>query len=306
MDARQIVLSLVKQVSQSTLRERLFYLAKDPLPFRKLNFTLPGHAKSSLEEADDYIARQLARWGYGVSREGVQVQAFRCDSSKPKAQQYSRPQPEDPWYTACNIYGKKTGAARPDEIIVLVSHKDSQSWVASPGAFDNAAGTSGNMEVARVLRDYAAQRSIWFLYVNEEHWPWTSKSAAKNAAQAGLKIIAVLNLDGLSAKAPDQRDKVSGVRYTTPEGERLADRILRLNEDYGMGLVTFTGKNEQPSNDDGSFIQAGYPAAVHVCGQKFPQYHTEEDVPEKVDVENLAMATRLCVAATVHLDREGA
>ncbi len=41
------------------MRKNLFYLARDPLPFRKLNFTLPGHDKNTLHEADDYIAGKL-------------------------------------------------------------------------------------------------------------------------------------------------------------------------------------------------------------------------------------------------------
>jgi len=305
METRKLVSSLIRQVDVELVRQRLFYLAQNPLPFRKVNYTLPGHAKSTLEEADDYIAGQLENWGYDVSREPAQVQAFRCDETKPKARQYSPPTADDPWYTAHNVYGKKTGTAHPDEIIVVVSHKDSQSWVASPGAFDNACGTTGNMEVARVLGDYASERSIWFVYVNEEHWPWTSKTAAKNAADAGLNIVATLNLDGLAAKGQDQKEKIACVRWTTPEGDRLADRILKLNEEYGIGLVTRKEQNPQPANDDGSFINAGYPTAVHVWGEGYPEYHTEDDSPEKVDVENLAMAAQLCTAAIVHLDREG-
>ncbi len=305
MGTEDIIASAVSEVDAELLRERLFYLAQNPLPFRKLNYTLPGHAKPTLLEADDYIAGKLEDWGYDVFREAAQVQAFRCDETKPKAKQFSSPAPEDPWYTAHNIYGKKAGATRPDEVIVIVSHKDSQSWVASPGAFDNAAGTVGNMECARVLADYAPERSLWFLYVNEEHWPWTSKAAANAAAEQGVNIVAVLNLDGLAAKGPDVQDSVARVNHTTPEGWEMACRILELNEAHGLGLVTSTNKHEGPANDEGSFIQAGYPNAVHVGGVGYPQYHTEDDTPDKVDIANLAAATRLCVAAIVDLDREG-
>ena len=91
MKTEELVTRLIGEVDPELVRERLFHLAQDPLPFRKVNFTLPGHAKSTLEEADDYIADRLAAWGYAVSREPVQVQAFRCDATKPKAQQFSPP-----------------------------------------------------------------------------------------------------------------------------------------------------------------------------------------------------------------------
>ena len=42
----------------------MFYLADNPLPMRKLNLTMPDHAKSTLEEADDYLAQRLERRGY--------------------------------------------------------------------------------------------------------------------------------------------------------------------------------------------------------------------------------------------------
>lgn len=40
------------RVDAKRMSQHLFYLAKDPLPFRKLNFTLPNHDKNTLHEAD--------------------------------------------------------------------------------------------------------------------------------------------------------------------------------------------------------------------------------------------------------------
>ena len=105
--------SLIRQVDSERMSKNLFALAKDPLPYRKLNFTLSGHKKNTLYEADDYIAGRLESWGYQVEREGVRVQAFRRDTSKPKHAQYSRPMPEDPWYTAYNLYATKRGTRIP-------------------------------------------------------------------------------------------------------------------------------------------------------------------------------------------------
>ena len=87
---------LINAVDPERISKHLFYLAKDPLPYRKLNQTLPGHQKNTLYEADDYLAGKLEAWGYRVEREGVRVQAFRRDTSKPKQAQYSPPKPDDP------------------------------------------------------------------------------------------------------------------------------------------------------------------------------------------------------------------
>jgi hypothetical protein len=86
---------LLAQVNPQLMSEHLLYLAQDPLPFRKANYTLPGHDRDTLAEADDFIAGQLEAWGYQVEREEVAVQAYRCDASKPKSSQYSPPAAED-------------------------------------------------------------------------------------------------------------------------------------------------------------------------------------------------------------------
>ncbi|HAA73849.1 TPA: hypothetical protein DCE37_01860 [Candidatus Latescibacteria bacterium] len=63
--------------SWERIRRDLFYLSKDPLPFRKANYTRSGQTKSTLEETDDYIRAQLAEAGCGFRETRHQVQAFR-------------------------------------------------------------------------------------------------------------------------------------------------------------------------------------------------------------------------------------
>ena len=294
---------LLRRVDPTAVERHVRYLAEDPLPRRTLNFTLPGHEQCTLYEADDYIASQLAGWGYQVEREAAQVQAFRRDRSKPKAHQYSPPSPDDPWYTAFNLYAKKTGTERPEQIIVVVSHKDSQSWVASPGANDNAIGTAANMELARVLAGVPTPCSIWFLFCNEEHTPWTSVTAAQAARQRGDNLIAIFNLDGLGRKtyADTKAGRMTNVTlYTTPEGERLADLMAEVNQRFSIGLDQTKYQRPRPGDDDGSFIKAGYSAAVACIGSYpygDPCYHCECDVPANCDFENAALAARAVLAA---------
>lgn len=304
-----ITLDLIKQVEPKQLSRNLFYLSKDPLPYRKLNYTIPGHPKNTLYEADDFIQSRLESWGYSVEKEGVQVQAFGCDTSKPKAHQYAPPLSEAPWYTAYNLYAKKQGATHPDEIILFLSHKDSQSWVDSPGAYDNCAGTVAVMEIARVLKDYPSQRSIWFLFCNEEHRPWTSVTAAQNAKARGDNLIAIFNLDSLGGKPQSDSDagrKTNVTLYTAPEGERFADLMAEVNKTYNIGLTQQKYQRKSPGDDDGSFIKAGYPMAVANLGSypyADPNYHLETDIPESVDIPNVWMATQASLAAGLRVDR---
>jgi hypothetical protein len=287
------------------------YLAEDPLPFRKVNYTRPAQSKCSLYEADDYLQAQLESYGLAVEKEPVSVQAYRCDSTKPKSCQYSAPMPEDPWYTAYNLYAKKIGSAIPEEIIVVIAHKDSQSWVDSPGANDNGVGTATNLEIARVLASYDSRRTLWFVYCNEEHTPWTSITAAQGARERGDNIVAVFNLDSLGRKSPEDHEArvmANVTLYTTPEGERLADLMAQVNEEYGIGLQQRKHQRTAPGDDDGSFVKAGYGAAIMNLGSypyADPEYHTEEDKPERVDIENVLLTARASLAAIVKIDQQG-
>jgi len=304
--------ALVGQVSEGRMRDGLFYLSSNPLPFRTLNYRLPGHEKSTLEEADAYLAAELSSCGYDVEWEAVRAQAFRRDFAKPIALQYSPPAPGDPWYTAYNLYARIAGSEFPDESIVIMSHKDSQSWIPSPGANDNAVGTVGNLELARVVAGYPARRTLVFLFCNEEHHPWTSIRAAERIKAEVGSVVAAINLDGIGVKSGEAREagrSTNVTRYTTPEGEALADLMARMNQTYALGLEQSKYRSERPGDDDGSFVNAGLAAAVLNIGSMpyaDPQYHGEGDVPERVDVINACLSVQLTLAAVLYLDEHGA
>jgi acetylornithine deacetylase/succinyl-diaminopimelate desuccinylase-like protein len=303
--ATDIIPDLIRQVDLERLQADLFYLARDPLPYRKLNYTRPGQANNSLYEADGYLESKLQSWGYPVEREAVPVQAFRRDVSKPKAQQFSPPLPEDPWYDAFNLYAHKPGRACADEIVVLVAHKDSQSWVDSPGAYDNGAGTVAVLEMARLLASCEFDRTLRVLFCNEEHRPWTSVTSAQRARGRGENLIAIFNIDSVGGKAQAEIDagrKTNVTTYTRPEGRRLADLMAEVNEIYRISLVQSAYQRAVPNDDDGSFVNAGFPAAIANLGSMpyaDPNYHRETDEPERVDLQNVRMAAQTSLAAVV-------
>ena len=302
------VRSLGSAVDAKRMSGNLFHLAKDPLPYRKLNLTLPGHAKSTLEEADDFIAGQLESWGYSVQREAVRVQAFRRDTRKPIQEQYSPPMPGDPWYTAHNLYAERKGRSHPDEIILLLAHKDSQSWIDSPGANDNAIGTVCVLEIACLLAGHTPERTIRFLFCNEEHTPWTSVTAAQNARKRGDRIIAIFNLDGVGGKPAAEKaaGRLTNVTaYTKAEGAWLAELMNGVNTRFAVGLDQKVVQRDSPGDDDGSFINAGYSAAIINIGSwpyGDPNYHAEGDIPENSDVPNAAKVVQVTLASVLTVD----
>jgi hypothetical protein len=304
-----IISGFLAQVSEANLRRDLFYLAKDPLPFRKANYTLPGHQRSMLAEADAYIEKRLSGYGYELDDDIGEVQAFGCDLTKPRHHTYAKPAHDAPFFTVRNLYAKKTGRRCPKEIIVLVAHKDSQSWIDSPGAYDNGVGTVALLEMARVLARYQSERSIWFLWCNEEHRPWTSVIAANNCRQRGDNLIAIFNTDSLGGKSDADiaaGRKTNVTLYTAPEGKRLADLMAEVNDAYKIGLAQSSQQRKSPGDDDGSFVKAGYPCAVANLGSYpyvDPNYHEAGDTPERVDFVNVRMSTQATLAAVLRLDR---
>src|SRR5437879_3539074 len=142
---------LLKQIEEERLRRSVYYLAKDRLPYRKLDFTRLAHTENTLYEADKWIDSQLDGGDDSVEREARPVRALGYDAAKPVRHRYAPPPPDAPLQTAYTLYAKKSGRRHLEEIILLLAHKDSQSWVDSPGAYDNGVGTAAVLEIARVL-----------------------------------------------------------------------------------------------------------------------------------------------------------
>ncbi|MFA6928860.1 MAG: M28 family peptidase [Lentisphaeria bacterium] len=303
---------VLRKVSVENLRHDLFYLCRDPLSFRTVSYTIPWHEKNSLEEADDFIASEMRNFAGSVELLPNKVRPFRCDSSKPLHHWYSAPLESDKWYDARNIAVTLPGSQNPEEIIQLVSHKDSMSWINSPGAHDNAVGAVANMELVRVLSTLELKRTVRVLFCNEEHHPWHSKTYADAASKRGDRIIAVMNQDSLCGKSDEVLAagiKTNVSAYSTPEGKALAEFIVSEAVRYDIPICASAVFKERVNDDDGSFILAGYPDTVHNLGSlpyADPQYHLAGDIPERVDLINLQLAVQLILASILDIAEHGA
>lgn len=108
-----------------------------------------------------------------------------------------------------NVIGKITGTKRPDEVIIYTSHWD-HLGIGSPdetadsiynGAFDNASGTAGLIELARAFKSLKTkpERTIVILAVTaEEQGLWGSAYYAQNPVYPVEKTVANINIDGLN------------------------------------------------------------------------------------------------------------
>jgi hypothetical protein len=97
-----------------------------------------------------------------------------------------------------NIIAVKYGTLFPDSIYVLGAHYDSYKSGA-PSADDNASGTSGVIEVARIFSDYEFEKTIMFvLFSGEEIGRLGSKAFTDSLVNNNSEISSMINLDMIS------------------------------------------------------------------------------------------------------------
>jgi len=116
-------------------------------------------------------------------------------------------------FEAGNIVVIKKGLDFPDEYIMITSHYDHPD---GPGADDNASGTAGVLECARLLKDFDTKRSIMFVTFNaEELWMVGSMPFAQRCAAENMNIIAHFNMDMIGWFPPDDPNiyMASGYSY---------------------------------------------------------------------------------------------
>src|SRR6185503_16565436 len=99
-----------------------------------------------------------------------------------------------------NIIATKAGSVHPERVIVLGAHYDSinasGASLTAPGADDNASGSAGLLETARLLAQGDFEntvRCVWFCA--EEFGLVGSDADAQALDAAGAQVRAMLNMD---------------------------------------------------------------------------------------------------------------
>lgn len=124
------------------------------------------------------------------------------------------------------------------EVYTAGAHYDSTSDTPgnAPGADDNASGTAGILELARVLSPCSFRRTIRLLvFSNEEAGAVGSSYYASDASFRGDDIRGYLNLDMIAYGPSDEDLDLS----TRPAHAWLVERVIAANERW-VGLDTVT------------------------------------------------------------------
>jgi len=219
------------------------------------------HPNSKL--AQDLLKEQFEMFGLMV-----ELQAF----DVPPPHNYSE---------SDNIISIQYGTEFPDEFIVCGAHYDSYSSTNTdfaPGADDNASGTAGILEIARILSQYDFKRSIVYCaWSGEEAGLLGSASYAQQCATQGMNIVAYFNMDMIGYVAPGENVKIHF--SNPPAADRLADYCKNICEVY-FPEMPFSHNNYMSNSDHRSFINVGYMGitSIEYDFTSNPHYHQPDDL----------------------------
>ena len=205
---------------------------------------------------------------------------------------------------AGNVVALKVGSEFPDEYIILSAHYDHQS---GPGADDNASGTAGILECAKILSQIETKRSIIFIATNCEEFGLVGSFAyAEKCAAQDMNIIAGFNLDQIGYNPPSQADLKMGAGYS-PVSKKLFDYYHQVANLYVPDVPTFHFiKGDHYNSDNVSFNIHGY-ASLYISDSEYdadiPCYHRPCDtLGNGVNSLELVRAfTQATLAATAEL-----
>ncbi len=165
---------------------------------------------------------------------------------------------------APNIIVTKTGLVHPNEFVVLGGHYDSinqsGSGLTAPGADDNASGSAGILEAARILAQGQFDRSIRLMFYSAEELGLVGSEADAAAQQAaGTDIVAMLCMDMIAhLEAGDTYD----CDFASNSTDATLTQFCRdVGAAYNPGFATKVGVLTAGTSDHASYQAHGFPAA---------------------------------------------
>jgi Zn-dependent M28 family amino/carboxypeptidase len=194
-----------------------------------------------------------------------------------------------------NVVGELTGTTTPEKIYIVGAHYDHLNGD-RPGGDDNASGTAGILEAARVLSQYRFESTIRFIgFKAEEDGLAGSKDYVDNHVVPGDEnIVGMINMDMIlrpgSDVEPDSLiDAELEVQYKHPPSLAWAEAYVQAAADYVPSLVVNEEIIDTDSwSDNDSFLNMGYPAFL-VLENSLPDfwdansvYHTYEDASDRL------------------------
>ncbi|MEW6654124.1 MAG: M28 family peptidase, partial [Bacteroidota bacterium] len=158
------------------------------------------------------------------------------------------------------------------------------------GVFDNAAGVSALLEIARVFSDssYYKRRSIIFVLLTaEEYGLLGSEYYTQNPIQPLYKTVANINIDGIASYDKFKSYVAVGAEFSSLRSfVKNAAEIRGLKETSIPGM--FKRENSFAKSDQFSFAKAGIPSILITEGTDYENISRAEGIMRMIEfAENI-------------------
>jgi hypothetical protein len=203
-----------------------------------------------------------------------------------------------PAFESTNVVGEIRGGERPEEIVVVGAHLDSNDL--GPGALDNAAGSAAVLEAARAVRALGLRprRTLRFvLFMGEEEGMVGSLAYVRRHRDEMDNTVAALIMD-IGAGRPLGWFSMGRTDLDAQIGELM--RPLAPFGPFAVEHAAFAATDNAP------FMAEGVPNLVLIQDESayLPVHHTIADTPDKVEPRDFAAAVAtLAVTAYAIADR---
>lgn len=193
----------------------------------------------------------------------------------------------------------------PDGYIIVCAHLDSVNWPESwsfpetlaPGADDDGTGIAVLLQMAKVLSKYRFKQDIKFIAFNAEELTRAVGSTryAENATANNDPILSVLNVDMIGYN--DDHIKMD-VIYRPSSYDLFTDHVFPVNMEFMFIDHLYDKQDPQSASSWGdvepfwergyrglAFAESLYPRTNDTNYKANPNYHTENDTLDTINIE---------------------
>jgi carboxypeptidase Q len=240
----------------------------------------------------DFNARVAALPSLSIAREDVGLIARLLGQGQRLRVRLDVSNKLGPAFETTNVIGEIRGRERPDEILVVGAHLDSNDL--GPGALDNAAGCGAVMETARAIKalGIAPRRTIRFvLFMGEEEGMLGSNAYVARHRDEMNNTVAALIMD-VGAGKP--------LGWFSMGRTDLDDQIQDMMKPLAAFGASAIEHAAFAATDNAAFMAEGVPNLILLQDESvyFTVHHTIADTFDKADPRDYAVCVAT-VAASV-------
>lgn len=223
-----------------------------------------------------------------------------------------------------NVIAHFGPATVEEPLLVVGAHYDAFSETGDlPGADDNASGTAGLLEVARLLSSHELKSPIVLVAFANEEPPFFGSEQMGSAVHAeslasmnrpvrGMICLEMIGYYGNEESWPNALfallypDDGNFIGVTGGWTDRQLARVVKraIAGAGGVRAVSYSGSREtSDASDHRNYWNRGW-TAVMVTDTAYlrnPNYHTSRDTPETLDYRKMARVVDGVLSATLHL-----